>query len=390
MLRGNVTIRAYGRQAAFTEHGHRLTDQLSRPNVLLSASREWITLRVAFLGACMSGLTALLVLWYKDAISSGLAGLVLAYALMSTESMVVLTQVYALAHQALISVERIKEYMEAEQELTEPTRECPAPTYSWPRGGHIRFRSFAAKHSSTLSPTMRDFDLQVDAGRRLAISGNIGGNESSLGLALIRALLPSHGRIELDGVDIASLRLDVLRRLVTIVPREPTVFSGTFRENLDPENIQDEDRMYELLESLHVPQLLPGLDLDDELPERLSRVQKQIICVARAMLRQSLVLVLDEATAMFDFATDQRIQVALRDGIAAGTTIIAIAQRLTTVPDYDRVIVMTSSGGIAEDGRPMKMLDRDDERTDGDAVFRTMCKRAGNLRLMERLAGLRR
>ncbi|GJN69424.1 hypothetical protein PLICBS_003472 [Purpureocillium lilacinum] len=237
---------------------------------------------------------------------------------------------------------------------------------------------------------MRDFDLQVDANRRLGIVGDIGGKESSLGLALIRVLLPSHGRIELDGVDIASLRLDVLRQLVTVVPREPTLFSGSLRENLDPDMVQDEDRLYELLESLHVPQLLPGLDLDDYLPEGLSRAQKQIICIARAMLRQSLVLVLDEATSMFDSATDQRVQVALRDGIAAGTTVIAISQRLTTVADYDRIIVMTSSGGIAEDGPPMKLLDRYDERSDDDAVFRTMCKRAGKLRLMEHLAGLRR
>ncbi|OYZ86359.1 MAG: hypothetical protein B7Y00_06570 [Sphingomonadales bacterium 17-56-6] len=231
-------------------------------------------------------MAAALVVWYKDAISSGLAGLVLAYALTSTEILVVLAQVCSQGNQALNSVERIKEYMETEQECLDPTRERPAPSYSWPRGGHIRFRSFATKHNSTLSPTMRDFDLQVDANRRLGIVGDIGGKESSLGLALIRVLLPSHGRIELDGVDIASLRLDVLRQLVTVVPREPTLFSGSLRENLDPDMVQDEDRLYELLESLHVPQLLPGLDLDDYLPEGLSRAQKQIICIARAMLRQ--------------------------------------------------------------------------------------------------------
>ncbi|PNY27495.1 ATP-dependent bile acid permease [Tolypocladium capitatum] len=385
-LSGNVSIRAYGQVAAFTDQGYDLTDNYNRPNVLLCASREWLTFRVTCLSAVISSMTGAFVLWGGDAISVGAAGLVLTYAMTFTENVLFLVQLYALSQQSFNSVERIKEYMDIEQEPAGPVKELPDPTYSWPRRGNVRFRNFATRYGPDQDPVLNHLDLEIAAGRRVAIVGRTGAGKSTLGLALIRGLEAAEGLIELDSIDIASLGLDLLRRLVTVIPQDPILFKGSLRENLDPEVRYSDEEIYEVLQSVRLSRILPSLDLDDPVPA-LSQGQRQLICIARALLRKSLVLVLDEATASVDPETDQLIQASLRDSIAAGTTVMTIAHRLLSIADYDRVVVM-AAGRVIEDGSPERLLEKD-EKEDAGAVFRKMCVQSGELQLVERLAGLR-
>lgn len=385
-LSGNVSIRAYGRVAAFTEQGYDFTDNYNRPNILLCASREWLTFRVTCLSAVISFMTGAFVLWGRDAISVGAAGLVLTYAMTFTENVLFFVQLYALSQQSFNSVERIKEYMDVEQEPAGPVKELPGPTYPWPQRGNIRFRNFATRYGPDQEPVLNHLDLEIERGRRVAIVGRAGAGKSTLGMALIRGLEASEGLIELDSIDIASLRLDVLRRLVTVIPQDPILFKGSLRENLDPEARCSDEEMHEVLQGVRLSRALPSLGLDDPVPA-LSQGQRQLICTARALLRKSLVLVLDEATASVDPETDQLIQATLRDSIAAGTTVVTMAHRLPSIADYDRVVVM-AAGRVVEDGPPGELLDKDADE-DG-AVFRNMCVQAGEVKLVERLAGLRR
>ncbi|KND87755.1 ATP-dependent bile acid permease [Tolypocladium ophioglossoides CBS 100239] len=367
-LSGNVSIRAYGQVAAFTEQGYDLTDNYNRPNVLLCASREWLTFCVTCLSAVISFMTGAFVLWSRDAISVGAAGLALTYAMTFTENVLFFVQLYALSQQSFNSVERIKEYMDIEQEPVGPVKDLPDPTYSWPQRGNVRFRNFVTRYGPDQEPVLNHLDLEIAGGRRVAVVGRTGSGKSTLGMALIRGLEAAEGVIELDSIDIASLRLNLLRRLVTVIPQDPILFKGSLRENLDPEVRYSDEEIHEVLQSVRLSRVLPLLNQDDPV-SALSQGQRQLICIARALLRKSLVLT------------------TLRDSIAAGTTVITIAHRLPSIADYDHVVVM-AAGRVIEDGSPGRLLDKT-EKEDAEAVFRKMCVQSGELQLIKRLAGLR-
>ena len=386
VLSGRVSIRAYGQVAAFTEQGHDLTDNINRPNVLLCAARQWLTFRVTCLSAAMLFMTGAFVLWSRSVVSVGAAGLVLTYAMTFTENVLFFVQLYTLSQQSFGSVDRIEEYVEIEQEPAEPVKERPEPTYPWPQRGNVRFRNFATRYGPDQEPVLNHLDLEIDRGQRVAVVGGAGAGKSTLAMALIRGLEASEGLIELDSIDIASLRLDVLRRLVTVIPQDPVLFRGSLRENLDPEVRYSDEEIHKVLQSVHLSRFMSSLDLNGPVPA-LSRSQRQLICIARALLRKPLVLVLDGATMSVDPETDQIIQRTLRDSIAAGTTVITMAHRLPSITDYDRVIFM-SAGHVVEDGSPGELLKKD--KNDDCAIFTNMCIRSGEVRLMQRLAGLRR
>lgn len=387
-LASSVSIRAHVQGAAVMRQAHQLVDKALRPGMLLSASGEWLALYAGCLASLASSVAAGLVLWNRDSMTAGAAGLILSYALTLPEHVPLLAHLYALSQHSFNAVERIKECLNAEQEYKGPVRCRPPPLWTWPRGGHVRFRGLGTGNSPSLPPLLSDFQLQVDAGCRLAVMGDLGNGETSLALSLIRAVRPSGGYIEIDGVDIASISLNTLRRLVTVIPRQPVLFSGTLRWNLDPLGLHETEEVIEVLQSLGLPKILPNLSLDGALPT-LTWAQKQLICIARGMLRHPLVLVLDEATALLNFAADQTVQTAVRDGVTAGTTVITVAQRITTVPDYDRLVLLTTKGRIVEDDAPSRLLDEELQRNK-KGVFLKMCKDAGQLAVMQEMASLRR
>lgn len=390
-LSGNVIIRAYGQVAAFADRGHELADRYNRPGMLRCASREWLALWVACLIAVVSSVAGALVVGGRDGVgmSAGAAGLVLTYSMSLTENVLFLVEFLALSQQNLGSVARVKEYMGMEQEPAEPIKELPSPTYDWPQRGHVRFRNYWARYGPDQAPVLRNVDLEIGGGQRVAIVGKAGAGKSTLARTLIRAVEAADGLIELDGVDIASLRLDLLRRLVTVVLQDPdpSLFRGSLRDNLDPQLRHTDDEMYRVLQSVGLARVV-SLNFDDAVPalsQALSQAQRQLVCIARALLRKSLVIVLDEVTDGLDGETDKAVQAALRDGMAAGTTVVTVAHRLPSVADYDRVVM--GAGTVVEEGVPGELLEK--EREEQGASFKTMCVQSGELQLIERLAGLR-
>lgn len=398
-LAGCVSIRTYARTSMFTAQIYDLIDGINLPYLLQWASLEWMTLRIGFLSSIISFSTGAFVLWNQDSIDPGLAGLVLTYGATFTERVLWLVQIYAFIQQDLNSVERIVEYTEIDHEAAEPSKPAAQKLpHDWPSRGSVSFHNYTTRYAPELEPALRNINFDVRAGERVAIVGRTGAGKSTLALALIRGFDPDDdgGRITIDGVDIASVPLMQLRKVVTVVPQDPKLFDGTIRHNLAPlqrHNNNDE----EMLEALRTVRFLCGTtsgpssssssitySVLDRSADTLSRGQRQLLCIARGLLRRSRVLVLDEATASVDHATDEATQAGLRASVAADTTVLTIAHRLLTVADYDRVVVL-EAGRVAEQGSIGELLGR---RGEEETLFRHMCVESGDLGEIERLAGL--
>jgi len=354
------------------------------------------------------------VIMSVGSIDAGSAGISLSYAIGFADNMLWLVRLYAENQQNMNAVERIKEYLDVEQEA-EAIVEDNRPPQNWPASGQVEFVNYTARYRQELDPVLRNLSFKVEAREKVGIVGRTGAGKSSLALALFRALEAEEGKIVIDDVDVGLIGLRDLREAITIVPQEPTLFMGTVRTNLDPfETYTDEEifaalRRVQLIgpdESTSTPPspVLPQtptitfgeegeqqrqgadnevvrpssgtnknifLDLSSAVTEsgnNLSQGQRQLLCLARALLKKPKVLVMDEATASIDYATDAKIQDTIRE---LSSTIITIAHRLQTIVDYDKVLVL-DKGSVVEFGHPWELI------TKADGVFRGMCETSGD------------
>ncbi|KAH8650664.1 putative multidrug resistance protein [Tricladium varicosporioides] len=379
-LAGAVSIRAYAQTWIFTSQNYKLVDCLNQPSLLLAASREWLSFQIGVLSSIISFTAGAFVLWSMGSISPGTAGLILTYSATFTESVLWFVHVYAIIQQDLNSIERIVEYTEVEQEAVRPLKKggVTALNPTWPSQGVIRFHDYTTRYAPELEATLKNINFHVGAGERVAVVGRTGAGKSTLALALIRGLEADKGHIEIGGIDIASITLKRLRQAVTVVPQDPEIFDGSLRDNLDPlHQYRDE----EILAVLRVVQLIDTISNSlDTAADFLSCGQRQLLCIARALLRHSRVLVLDEVTASVDHITDRAIQTALHASVAAGTTVLTIAHRLISIADYDRVVVL-DAGEIVEQGVIKDLLGQR-----GGSMFRKLCEESGNIKEIESLA----
>ena len=229
------------------------------------------------------------------------------------------------------------------------------------------------RYRDDLDLVLRGVSCRIDGGETVGIVGRTGAGKTSLTVALFRLVEASAGRIVVDGRDVAELGLHELRQRLTIIPQDPVLFSGTLRINLDPFGAQSDAALWSALELAHLKDFAADLEdgLDHEVSEggeNLSVGQRQLVCLARALLRKSKVLVLDEATAAVDLETDDLIQATIRKEFA-GCTVLTIAHRLNTIVDYDKILVM-EGGAVAEFGSPAALL------KDEGSLFHAMAKDA--------------
>jgi len=273
----------------------------------------------------------------------------------------------------IVAVERLDEYSMVDTEADwEKGDEVVEDT--WPREGRIDLNGYSTRYREGLDLVLKDIHASFKGGERVGIVGRTGAGKSSLTLALFRLIEPAGGAILIDGVDISRLGLHKLRSRLTIIPQDPVLFSGTLRHNLDPFKQYSDDAVWASLRQSHLSNFVTGLSagLQHEVAEggeNLSVGQRQLICLARALLRKTKILVLDEATAAVDLETDDLIQSTIRTEFL-GCTIITIAHRLNTVLDYDRILVL-KEGTIAEMDSPHNLMKKE------AGLFRAMCQDSG-------------
>lgn len=256
---------------------------------------------------------ALLAVLSASSSDAGLVGLSVTYALQITQTLNWLVRMTSDVETNIVAVERIKEYGETKQEAAWniPNKTLPA---NWPEVGTVEFKNFQVRYREGLELVLRGISFEIRGGQKVGIVGRTGAGKSSLTLALFRIIEAAGGSILIDGEDISKLGLHALRSRLTIIPQDPVLFSGTLRINLDPFETCSDEEIWRALEHAHlqsfVKTLTAGLTHEiTEGGENLSVGQRQLVCLARALLRKTKVLILDEATAAVDLETDDLIQV---------------------------------------------------------------------------------
>ncbi|XP_014222082.1 multidrug resistance-associated protein 1 isoform X9 [Trichogramma pretiosum] len=370
---GAQTIRAYGVQDRFIKESESRVDfnqVCYYPSII---ANRWLAIRLEMVGNFIIFFAALFAVLDKQEMSSGLVGLSISYALQITQTLNWLVRMTSDVETNIVAVERIKEYGETPQEAAWNKPEND-PDKDWPVQGSVEFHDFKVRYREGLDLVLSGLSFKVNGGEKIGIVGRTGAGKSSLTLALFRIIEAADGKILIDNVDISNLGLHTLRSRLTIIPQDPVLFSGSLRLNLDPFNKCSDTDLWKALEHAHLKDFVKSLPngLNHEVTEggdNLSVGQRQLICLARALLRKTKVLVLDEATAAVDLETDDLIQTTIRQEFKE-CTVLTIAHRLNTILDSDRVIVL-DKGSIVEYDSPNTLLQKP------DSSFYSMAKDAG-------------
>ncbi|XP_044107048.1 multidrug resistance-associated protein 1-like isoform X2 [Neovison vison] len=356
-LTGVSTIRAFGHEQRFIQQNKEVVNEnlvCFYNNVI---SNRWLSVRLEFLGNLMVFFAALLAVLAGKSIDSAIVGLSISYALNITQSLNFWVRKACEIETNAVSIERVCEYENMDKEA--PWIMSKRPPSQWPEKGIVEFINYQARYRDDLGLALRDITFQTHGEEKIGIVGRTGAGKSTLSNCLFRIVERSGGKIIIDGIDISTIGLHDLRGRLNIIPQDPVLFSGTLQMNLDPLDKYSDRELWEVLELCHLKdfvQSLPKKLLHEisEGGENLSVGQRQLVCLARALLRKTKILILDEATASIDFETDTLVQTTIRKEFS-DCTILTIAHRLHSIIDSDRVLVL-DSGRITEFETPQNLI----------------------------------
>uniref|UniRef100_A0A8C5AHJ8 ABC-type glutathione-S-conjugate transporter n=1 Tax=Gadus morhua TaxID=8049 RepID=A0A8C5AHJ8_GADMO len=371
-ITGASVIRAYGKDSAFVHMSDTRVDDNQKSYYPGIVANRWLGVRIEFIGNCIVLFAALFAVIGKEKLNPGLVGLSVSYALQVTMTLNWMVRMTSDLESNIVAVERVKEYSETKTEAPWVVEDKRPPS-DWPPQGNVEFRDYSVRYREGLDLVLKNLTLSVQGGEKVGIVGRTGAGKSSMTLCLFRLLEAAGGEITIDGVKISEIGLHDLRSKLTIIPQEPVLFSGTLRMNLDPFDSYSDEDLWKALEHSHLHKFVTNAPAKLEMEcaeggENLSVGQRQLVCLARALLRKTRILILDEATAAIDLETDDLIQSTIRTQFE-DCTVFTIAHRLNTIMDYTRVLVL-DKGEISEFDTPSQLLSQ-------KGVFYAMAKDAG-------------
>ncbi|GJJ72930.1 ATP-binding cassette, subfamily C (CFTR/MRP), member 1 [Entomortierella parvispora] len=408
-IAGVSTIRAMGANPRFITMNGAKADLSAETTLAFGIGNRWLKVRLEFLGALVVLGAALLAVLDQGHLSASVVGLSLTYAMNVTGDITWLVRSFSELQNQLVCVERIEEYAELRTEA--PLETAVRLPKNWPSEGKVEFKNYSSRYREGLDLVIKNVSFEVKPAEKVGIVGRTGAGKSSLTLALFRMIEAADsywaratvtdssqllisswprqesdldgfktdqgGSIEIDGVDIATLGLKTLREHLSIIPQDPTLFAGTVRENLDPFSEREDAELWTALERAHlkdhIASLVGGLSFEvAQNGENFSVGQRSLICLARALLRKTKILILDEATAAVDMETDDLIQRTIRKEFK-DRTILTIAHRIKTVMDSDKILVL-EKGCVEEYEAPAELLKK------RESLFYKLAEQAGELK----------
>ena len=398
ILVGLGTIRAFDKVEVYTQKMFSRIDDHARAFWFLWLCNRWLMINLNIIGAFFAIFVAAIIV-LQTGIDASLAGFALSFALQYSNAMIWTIRQYASVELAMNATERIVEYSKL------PTEDQGGQQVSaaWPQEGRLEVEGLVAGYAPELPPVIKGLTFNIDKNERVGVVGRTGAGKSSLTLSLFRFLEARAGSITIDGVDISKIKLHDLRSRLAIIPQDPVLFSGTVRSNLDAFSEHNDTELFEALERVHlIRNTRPGsrdeLSSDNEnggtsttsdsnanifgsLQSRisegglnLSQGQRQLLCLARAIVSRPKIMVLDEATSAVDMATDVLIQRSIREEFQ-DSTLLVIAHRLSTIADFDKILVM-SDGMAAEFDTPKALMEK-------KGVFWEMVQQSGERHRLE-------
>uniref|UniRef100_A0A8C4M9Q0 ATP-binding cassette sub-family C member 5 n=1 Tax=Equus asinus asinus TaxID=83772 RepID=A0A8C4M9Q0_EQUAS len=369
-IQGLATIHAYNKGQEFL---HRLVlmgellDNNQSPFFLFTCAMRWLAVRLDLISIALITTTGLMIVLMHGQIPPAYSGLAISYAVQVSlwDEGIILARVSPSCVESVVS---LNQPLVSPQTLSleAPARiKNKAPSPDWPQEGEVTFENAEMRYQENLPLVLKKVSFTIKPKEKIGIVGRTGSGKSSLGMALFRLVELSGGCIKIDGVRISDIGLADLRSKLSIIPQEPVLFSGTVRSNLDPFNQYTEDQIWDALERTHMKECIAQLPLklESEVMENgdnFSVGERQLLCIARALLRHCKILILDEATAAMDTETDLLIQETVREAFA-DCTMLTIAHRLHTVLGSDRIMVL-AQGQVVEFDTPSVLLSNDSSR----------------------------
>ncbi|KAF8066642.1 multidrug resistance-associated ABC transporter [Lyophyllum atratum] len=376
-LTGLATIRAYREQSTSIISAEKGLDKENRAYYMTISIQRWLAVRLDLFGNILILGIGLFAAGFRHTVSPAKIGVVLSYTLGITQAFSEMINTFAKNEQNMNAVERILHYAELPPEAASATPDDPPS--SWPAKGQITFTNVDLVYREGLPLVLKDVSFKISAREKVGIVGRTGAGKTSLLQALFRIVELQNGKIEIDGQDVSRMGLSVLRGSLALVPQDSTLFLGTLRDNLDPQRLRTDA---ELISVLQRAWLLPPdgstdttaeakFSLDSKVGDEGSNYsagEKQLLALCRALVKNSRIIILDEATSSVDVETDAKLQQTIKKEFAE-STLLCIAHRLNTIAYYDRVLVM-DAGEVAEFDTVLNLYDND------SSIFRSLCNEA--------------
>lgn len=382
-LTGIAVIRAYNLQRMFRAVNERTINRMNEAYFMTIIDQRWLGLRLDVVGSLLILVVGILVVTSRFQTSPSITGLVLSYCLQIVGMLSWMVRQMAEVENNMNSCERIYHYGHGIDQEAPLHIASTTPPASWPDKGEILMEDVDLRYRPELPLVLNKFNLHVKGGTRIGIVGRTGAGKSSIMAALYRMSELSSGRVLIDGVDVSTLGLHDLRFKLSIIPQDPILFQGTIRSNLDPFQQRTDAELWDalrrswLVDPSEIPDPQTGVSkrkprfhldtaVDDE-GLNFSLGERQCLSLSRALVRQSKILILDEATSSVDFETDAKIQKTIATEFTQ-CTLLCIAHRLRTIINYDRVCVL-EAGRVIEYDTPLNLFEK-------RSVFQGMCLRS--------------
>ncbi|KAH8581949.1 ABC transporter family [Cryptosporidium sp. chipmunk genotype I] len=358
---GLTTIRAFNAQERFIKKMDEAIRVEAQIRYHAGTAYRWLFVRLEIMG-CIAVFTAgtlgVISVAY-DPTTAGMFGAAMTFALSVSSCLNFGTRVLGEIEGVMVGLERIRDYTVSTPLEAMPILENNRPPRSWPSQGRIEFDNLELRYKPEMPLVLNCISCNINPGDKVGVVGRTGAGKSSIFISILRLVEAEKGCIKIDDIDIFSIGTFDLRSRISIIPQDPIIFSGTIKFNLDPLQQYTDKEIHQALKGSHLDSYVSNLPLGlytvlESGGQILSAGQKQLLCLARALLRQSKVVLLDEATSSVDSHTDSLIQKTIRTEFH-NSTILAVAHRVQTVLDYDKIMVL-DSGKIVEFDHPNLLL----------------------------------